>query len=182
MTRKEVLTGKRYGKLTIIGEKGENIGTGHRAWLCRCDCGNERMIEAYKFLRGRIKSCGCYHKEWCRKPVGVAGLNSVIRSYKAGAAVRNIEWNLSDDDVKRITSENCFFCGKQPSNKIKARIEKDGVYIYSGIDRIDNTKGYEIGNVVSCCWECNVDKRNFTVANIKKCLEFIGYEVVKINA
>jgi hypothetical protein len=28
-------------------------------WLCRCDCGNERVVVLAKLRRGEAKSCGC---------------------------------------------------------------------------------------------------------------------------
>ncbi len=31
-------------------------------------------------------------------------------------------------------------------------------FIYNGIDRIDSSKGYIQGNVVTCCRTCNVAK------------------------
>lgn len=34
----------------------------------------------------------------------------------------------------------------------------NGDYVYNGIDRVDNTKGYTIDNVVPCCGICNMAK------------------------
>ena len=48
---------------------------------------------------------------------------------------------------------HCFVCGAKFSN------EWDG-YKYNGIDRVDNEKGYEEGNVVPCCKICNVAKHD----------------------
>jgi hypothetical protein len=31
----------------------------------------------------------------------------------------------------------------------------NGEYLYNGLDRVDNTKGYIISNIVSCCGQCN---------------------------
>lgn len=28
-------------------------------WLCRCDCGNEILLERYKIERELVHSCGC---------------------------------------------------------------------------------------------------------------------------
>lgn len=42
----------------------------------------------------------------------------------------------------------------------KTRINRK--YIYSGIDRVDNNKGYEDNNVVACCWKCNNAKAQQT--------------------
>lgn len=50
-------TGKKYGKLTVIKYIGHiNSGTG---WLCRCDCGNEKIISGHSLRSGTSKSCGC---------------------------------------------------------------------------------------------------------------------------
>jgi hypothetical protein len=55
--RKEFdLTGKRFGKLTVIKYEGSN-GQG-RKWLCQCDCGREKVIFGKNLKRG-VKSCGC---------------------------------------------------------------------------------------------------------------------------
>lgn len=51
------ITGTRSGKLTAI----KYVGTvKHRAmWLCKCDCGNEAVINGVSFTRGAVQSCGC---------------------------------------------------------------------------------------------------------------------------
>lgn len=38
----------------------------------------------------------------------------------------------------------------------------NGGYTYNGIDRVDNTKGYEETNVVPCCTVCNRAKMAHT--------------------
>lgn len=51
------LTGQRFGKLVVI-RRAENI---HRkaAWLCKCDCGNEKVVQSWNLVKGCTKSCGC---------------------------------------------------------------------------------------------------------------------------
>jgi len=46
----------------------------------------------------------------------------------------------------------------------------DGVYqygemqiCYSGLDRVDSSRGYVHGNVVPCCGECNYAKQDLSV-------------------
>lgn len=53
----ENLLGKRYGKLSVI-KRVENKN-GRVRWLCKCDCGNEKIITAKSLKSGHIKSCGC---------------------------------------------------------------------------------------------------------------------------
>jgi hypothetical protein len=55
------LTGKRFGKLTVL-ERSKNIGK-HTAWLCKCDCGKEKAVMAEHLVKGATTSCGCILSE-----------------------------------------------------------------------------------------------------------------------
>ena len=60
------LTGQRFGKLTVI-ERVENVGK-QTAWLCKCDCGNEKVVPAWNLVSKQTKSCGCINKDaWLRE-------------------------------------------------------------------------------------------------------------------
>lgn len=60
------LTGKRFGRLTVIS-KGNGYytkgGQYKTTWLCRCDCGNTKEIASEKIRKGHTQSCGCVRKE-----------------------------------------------------------------------------------------------------------------------
>lgn len=49
--------GEKFNHLTIIKELGEN------KILCRCDCGNEKILRKDRVINGSIKDCGCIPKE-----------------------------------------------------------------------------------------------------------------------
>lgn len=56
------LTGKEFGRWTVVKRAGKKHG--QRAWLCRCDCGTERIHAAGNLKQKRgTKSCGCLQKE-----------------------------------------------------------------------------------------------------------------------
>ena len=55
--KKLELTGQRFGNLTVIAP-AENIGS-RTAWLCRCDCGRERVVRTLHLRNGHVTSCGC---------------------------------------------------------------------------------------------------------------------------
>ncbi len=55
------ITGFRSGNLVAI-EKSDVKRKGSALWRCRCDCGNEIYLEAYKIRNGLAKSCGCARK------------------------------------------------------------------------------------------------------------------------
>lgn len=59
------LMGKRFGRLTVIGESNK-IGY-HKYWRCKCDCGKEVNVRAYTLISGDSKSCGCLARDISRK-------------------------------------------------------------------------------------------------------------------
>ncbi len=55
------MEGQRFGKLVVLSKGPSDKWNGPR-WLCRCDCGNEKLYTASN-LRHRAKSCGCLRTE-----------------------------------------------------------------------------------------------------------------------
>ena len=55
------LVGNRYGALEVIARapKPENAKSTSAFWLCRCDCGNEKVISGNVLKQGKARSCGC---------------------------------------------------------------------------------------------------------------------------
>lgn len=60
---REDLTGRRFGRLTVLQEITDGKKKRHHYWLCKCDCGNEKKVEESHLKNGHTKSCGCYRKE-----------------------------------------------------------------------------------------------------------------------
>lgn len=60
------LLGNKFGRWTVISEADPLItpsGNRFSRYLCRCDCGTERLITTNSLTSGRSKSCGCLHNE-----------------------------------------------------------------------------------------------------------------------
>jgi hypothetical protein len=57
----EDLTGKRFGKLTVIKQAESRYRKCH--WLCKCDCGNETVVSTTGLKSNHTQSCGCYQDE-----------------------------------------------------------------------------------------------------------------------
>ena len=58
------LTGRRYGRLTVLGRAGtykppDDWSHPMPTWRCRCDCGNETIVIGSNLKYGRSTSCGC---------------------------------------------------------------------------------------------------------------------------
>lgn len=66
MSRLIDLTGRRFGRLTVI-EKAESStqpsGQKKTRWRCKCDCGNEIIVLGYSLKDGNTQSCGCLNIE-----------------------------------------------------------------------------------------------------------------------
>lgn len=59
---KRDLTGKRYGKLTVL-ERTDKRKNGCIVWRCHCDCGKEVLLARNVLVSGNTTSCGC----WARR-------------------------------------------------------------------------------------------------------------------
>lgn len=176
MPSRKDLSNQRFGRLVAIKDFGSSKDG--RLWYCRCDCGNTHSVLGRMLVRGSTKSCGCLRRENAikigkskRLPNGISARNALLSRYKQSASIRNIDFDLSDKIFFSLVTQNCFYCDKEP-NQV-ARSVSAGNYIYNGIDRVDNSKGYIEDNVVTCCGQCNAAKNNFNTYEFKEWIESI---------
>ena len=69
----------------------------------------------------------------------------MLSSYRIKDKKRDLECDLTIEDMLDIMSKPCVYCGDTK------RI---------GCDRLDNEKGHTKDNVVPCCVECNKARNN----------------------
>jgi len=96
------------------------------------------------------------------KPNGLASFDATYNSYVKEAKDRNLEWMIDEIIFRSLTSQNCYYCGKPPSQIRCKNSRMNGNYYYNGLDRVDNDKGYILENIVTCCKECNYAKRKMS--------------------
>lgn len=159
------VSGRRFGSLIATGEWSKDTNN-RTIWKCLCDCGTTTKVDIANLMNGTTKSCGCLRKysgvatRFQALPYGVAAFHSVLKNYKEGSQRRNYTWELTDEECRKLFCGNCIYCGSPPMN---VRNSRTTPYVYSGIDRVDNTKGYTMDNCVSCCKTCNRAKDTMTV-------------------
>lgn len=57
--RHEDLTGKIFGKLTVLSKNNEFGDSNHSYWDCQCECGKITTVRRDALIEGKTKSCGC---------------------------------------------------------------------------------------------------------------------------
>jgi hypothetical protein len=158
--------GDRFGKLVVIEAPYRKLFKGGQQRVsvvkCRCDCGNVKELRTAHLQHAKgTKGCGCGKK----LAYGESSLNELFYSYKTNAKSRKHLFDLTKEEFKKLTKQNCYYCGMEPrqvskrNNKHRAH---NGNYIYNGIDRLDNSKGYTVENSVPCCKMCNLFKNKYT--------------------
>ena len=157
MSKAKDETGKTHGRLLVLGRAKENDKYGQARWVCECSCGINTIVLGAALRNGKTKSCGCLARENNSLPPGTAMLNRMYKAYAQGAVKRGYAFVLTVPQFKEITSRACHYCGIEPK-QVWSRESCNGVYVYNGIDRVDNALGYVGGNVVACCQECNFGK------------------------
>ncbi len=165
---KPIPKGIKFNRLTIIRFHHKDKRW-RRFYLCRCDCGTEKVIHGSLLKSGNTKSCGCLSREvkLARRLPGNRGvINHLILQYKRHARNRNLSFRLSYKRFSELIKGNCVYCGEPPSNVKITKNCKEG-FVYSGIDRVDPKRGYSLGNVVSCCSLCNRAKNNLSLEQFK---------------
>lgn len=60
MARVKDLTGRRFGRLTVIKFAGVKK---HSQWEVLCDCGVRKIVSSNQLLHSNLKSCGCLKRE-----------------------------------------------------------------------------------------------------------------------
>lgn len=140
------LSGDVYGNLTVLKYDHTQESNSMGFYLCKCQCGNEKVISHGNLRYGHTKSCGCMvlrgedshyykhgksntkvHRAWVRlKDRCLNPSNSDYYNYGAKGITVSPEFMSFDKFYDEI--------GDPPSHR-------------HSVDRIDHTKGYEPGNV-----------------------------------
>ena len=146
------LTGKRYERLKVIRRVENNKG--RLMWLCKCDCGVQKIIRGDNLKEKLTKSCGCYHSEQIRgRPY-----EWIFKLLKRSSKHSSHSCELIYEDILGFVEIGvCHYCG----DKIEwMPHETRGCRWAYYLDRKDNSVGYTWDNCVVCCIECNRIKGN----------------------
>lgn len=162
--------GKKFGRLTVIEDAGVTAKNNKRLVKCLCDCGIEKIIKLSLLRNGNTKSCGCFRKEIAIPKTkiiqnimierGLWESDDLVATAKKIWNQRYNDGDISFNEFLSLSKQDCFYCGKSPSNNALTR--KENYFTYNGLDRVDNKQGHNKNNVVPCCYYCNISKSDRT--------------------
>ena len=159
--------------LEILEDRGSKV-------LCKCDCGNIKELHKYLVFRETYptKSCGCYRKQCGQDKVRNLSL-SKFRMKPTGSELiihdlwnqivikarqRKISLSISPIDLEnQFKNQNgkCVFTGLSLTLPETATERRKCKHTAS-LDRIDSSKGYEVGNIQWVHKRINLMKLNST--------------------
>lgn len=163
------LTGKIFGRLTVLEKSPRHNKHGQPFWKCVCICGSEKEVLGPNLRSGRSRSCGCVRSESAAhrfKTLPRRGTDNP----KAAKLVAKLGENYisSKDPWFRICAGRWHAAKKAGIALGFDTIQEFAVYcrsiapkycpilrlpfgkahaVRASIDRKDNTKGYEPGNI-----------------------------------
>jgi len=100
-------------------------------------------------------------RSWESSPNGLASARNwyhkspkaMFSLYKKSSKKRNLIFDISIEDFTKLILLPCVYCGTEATQTPSLR---------NGLDRVNNSLGYVLNNVVSCCFKCNQMKGKLT--------------------
>lgn len=165
------MTGKKYGRLTAI-KRVESALDIRPVWLFRCECGNTHIARGNDVRSGRIKSCGCLHRENAIDKLPLMHDANTIHGqartaiYRIWCGMKGRCYTKSNTSYPRYGEKGITVCEEwidNPESFIEWALAtgyKKGL----SIDRIDGTKGYSPDN---CRFITQLEQMRNISSNVK---------------
>jgi hypothetical protein len=153
------LTGRRFGRLLVVrlATPEERANRKDVYWLCKCDCGNEKIISGHSLKRGLILSCSCLQKEITSKRTKTHG-ESRTKFYKLWNGIIDRCENPTSSSYHNYGAKGITVCTEwHKYENFKEWALANGYKEGLSIDRIDNNKGYYPEN---CRWVTFQEQQN----------------------
>jgi hypothetical protein len=157
------LANERFARLTAIEPvRISKLPCGKTCvfWLCRCDCGNTAVVLGASLRWGQTKSCGCALTEHALRNVQKLTQHGLYQTpeYEAWKRMKRRCRDASGAGYRNYGGRGIGVC-KEWQNDFLAFLREIGPKPGPGysVDRKDNNRGYEPGNVR---WATRLEQNN----------------------
>ena len=137
----------------------------------RCNkCLDIKSISLFE-KRKKDESAVMSYCKSCEKDIDKLYQNTIsgkFSRYKAKARYRKIPFSLTAEEFFSFWQLPCNYCG----NKLET----------CGLDRVDSSLGYKIGNVVSCCKQCNFAKLDRELIDFIEHIKRLNSNIISIKS
>lgn len=149
---KRDLTGQRFGRLVALSyTPGQHKPHKNGLWKCVCDCGNVVSVYGGSLRAGDTKSCGCLRDEKVTQLNFIHGERNTAM-YNIWHGIKNRCLNENNKQYKDYGGRGITICPDWEKDFVAFR---DYILANLGsrpspahsIDRINNNRGYEPGNL-----------------------------------
>lgn len=181
MAKQKNLTGQKFGSLTVLSRRREKHPSGNYRYLatCKCDCGIIKDIDVSHLKTGRTKSCGCNknyyenmlgekspcfkgYKEIRGKTWSLLKRRSGCRGHSFNLDIKDA-WNLFEKQERK-----CALTG------LPILFSKCNGETTASLDRIDNSKGYDIDNIQWVHKDVNIMRNVYSIEYFIKICKLVS--------
>lgn len=148
---------------------------------CDCKCGKEIVVLYNSLINDNTKSCGCKKVEESSKSAKKM-IKIITKQHPRITSARHYWGRVYNDGYGtfekflELSQLSCYYCGIKPYRKYSVSkwnqdcdyskyFKENDLFIYNGLDRINNLLPHFDDNVVPACGVCNKLKSDQTLVN-----------------